>query len=798
MNSALVWTYPTLVDEADPIMRAHSLAAILLILTGCTSDWDSTRATSIAASGRPNAAERASALGASSAGMAAPRAFASLPDRGSLIAYEQGRKPRSSGAYKAYPVLLSEEHALKAAHAGGQLSIPSPDGGTIRLAYERHVEHPDGNWTWIGRNADGTSAVLTFGEKAVFGSVSIPGDEPLRLTTSMGGAWLVAGDRNRLPKRDPGVRRGGESDYFVPPKMAASNALSASLAPPVRHLTAAAAPVSAAAAAAAATTIDVAIGYTNGYAAALGGTSQAITRLNNLIEVTNQAYANSGINAQVKLVTTVAVNFQDDTDNGNALEKLSGYTNNGPTTPDPAFAGLRAAREAYGADLVALVRDFRTPQNNGCGIAWLIGSGGEPVTQEDAPFGYSVVSDGSDVDEGDGSTYFCRDESLAHEMGHNMGQAHNREDSTSAGAHPYSYGYRESTTNGFYTVMAYRLGNSSQTAIRYFANPSIQFSGRPTGVAGSADNALSMNQTMPIIAAFRASVGPVSKASKDVDGDGKSDVLWYQPTSRILAYWIMNGASVGRSYGQNLPAGYTLIANGDYDADGHADVVIKGQNGEMTLWRGDGNAFSASTISSGYPNSWNILGSPDVDGDGKSDLLWYQATSRTLAYWIMNASNVVRSSGQPLPAGYAVVANGDYYGDGRADVLLQGPYGDLHMWNGNGSNFGGPHVSDYPASWLIIGSPDVDGDGKSDVLWYQPSSRTLAYWIMSGANVVRAYGQPLPSGYTVVAIGDYYGDGRADVLLRGPYGDLHMWNGNGSTFGGPHVSDYPVSWEALP
>src|SRR3546814_14789314 len=75
---------------------------------------------------------------------------------------------------------------------------------------------------------------------------------------------------------------------------------------------------------------------------------------------------------------------------------------------------------------------------------------------------YSVVSDGTDLDEGDDNTYFCREETLAHDLGHNMGQAHNDEDSDTTGVHAYSYGYRETSSIGFYTVLAYPQADGSQ------------------------------------------------------------------------------------------------------------------------------------------------------------------------------------------------------------------------------------------------------------------------------------------------------------------------------------------------
>src|SRR3546814_12622369 len=94
--------------------------------------------------------------------------FASLPDRGELLAYEQVRQVKHKGAYTAYPVAISEAHALRAMQSG-EIVVNAPNGEPIRLKYERHEESPDGNWTWIGSNADGASAGITFGEKAVFG-----------------------------------------------------------------------------------------------------------------------------------------------------------------------------------------------------------------------------------------------------------------------------------------------------------------------------------------------------------------------------------------------------------------------------------------------------------------------------------------------------------------------------------------------------------------------------------------------------------------------------------------------------
>src|SRR5690606_12536029 len=144
--------------------------------------------------------------------------------------------------------------------------------------------------------------------------------------------------------------------------------------------------------------------------------------------------------------------------------------------------------------------------------------------------------DGDDVGN-DGQTYMCSDKSLAHELGHLMGQAHNQADSQYPGTHAYSYGYRESSSSGFFTIMAYPQANSSQFEIAYFANPSVSYGGRPTGVANQSDNVRSMNQTMPIVAQFRATVVPLSNVRSDLDGDGKSDILWRNFSNGRNLYW---------------------------------------------------------------------------------------------------------------------------------------------------------------------------------------------------------------------------------------------------------------------
>jgi len=775
-------------------MRIYLTAAVLLgLLAGCSSDQGpSGNKTSAAASG---ALQGKAVL--PFAARSTISSFASLPDRGELLAYEQGRKTKHSGAYTAYPISISEAHALHAIQSG-EMVVKAPNGELIRLKYKSHVESPDGNWSWIGTNADGVDAILTFGEKAVFGTIPQGKTDTLRLTMNVGQSWLVQTDRTKLAGLDGASRRQG-SDQFIPPKVAAGSRAASAASMRAEPLTANAAASTA--------VVDVLLGYTNGFATQLGGASQAVTRLNNLMAITNQAYLNSGINLRVRLVGTLQVNYADNTDNGDALEKLTGYSSGGgggSIPPDPAFNALRAKRDELGADLVSLVRPFRTPENNGCGIAWLIGGDQSGISAGDAPFGYSVVSDGDDHDEGDDHDYFCRDETLAHEMGHNMGQAHNVEDSDSSGVHAYSYGYRESSTDGFYTVMAYPLTDGNQFGIAYFANPAVKYSNRVTGVANASDNVRSMNQTMPIVATFRATIVPTGiYVRNDVDGNGASDLLWQNPGIRQFAFWRMTSASIASTKTfTDITSGYTIAATGDFNHDGRADVVWNNASQrQLYIWFATvSGGFNAKYVSS-YPAGWNIVGAGDVDADGKSDILWQNVGAKQFAYWRMNGDQVAGTKTfMDITPGYLVAAIGDFNGDGRVDVLWgNASQRQLYIWFATATGgFSSKYVSSYPAGWSVVGAGDVTGDGRADIFWQNVGAGQFAYWSMNGAAHIGSRTFSATSGYVVAATGDYNGDGLIDLLWgNASQRQLYIWFAASGGYTSSYVSSYPAGWQVF-
>ncbi len=766
-----------------------------LAIAGCAADRQDAELSSPAK--QPVAARTPLSAAVQSAAHRA--VFASLPDRGMLLAYPAMRETVRRGAYTYHAVELSEAHALNAAAPGRSIRVATPSGEVLDLAYQRHEESIDGNWSWVGRTANGLDAVITFGEKAVFGRIAQRDAAPLRLTMSAGRSWLVETDSSKVFDGDAMSDDAGD-DVLIPPSVAAA----------VQARKAAAAAAEPGTKAGPADTVDVALGYTPGLVTRLGGTSQTSTRLANLIAITNQAYVNSLVTPRVRLVHTLQVSYTDSSSNDTALEALSGYacTTSGCSaqTVPAELVPLRTARDQYGADLVSLVRPLLAPQHGGCGIAWLLGGGGFTIDNTDAPFGYSVVSDGSDEDETDGRTYNCRDEALAHELGHNMGQQHNVEDSGGdSGTHTYSYGYREASTTGFYTVMAYRLNNSSQFSINYFGNPSVNYADttRPTGTA-TANNAASLNLSMPLVAQFRASVVPfATTAHNDLNANGASDLLWFNTTTNQLAFWLMNNTATVSTGLFTVPSIFRVVATGDLDGDGRTDLIWRDTaSNNYYYWRSRGDGQFDTGLIAGVPAGWLIERTGDISGDGRTDIIWRNAGAGLYALWFMSGVNTIgQSSVFSVPSEYAIVATGDLDGDARSDVIWSNAsINQLYAWRSRGdATWDYLSLGGYAAGWQVVDTGDISGDGRSDIVWENTGAGLFAHWFMNGATTTSAGAFSIGTTARVSTIGDYNADGRADIVVRNGGTGVALWRslGNGSYDPAASMGGAPAEWSII-
>ncbi|MFT5233046.1 MAG: hypothetical protein ACI9UQ_001075 [Candidatus Krumholzibacteriia bacterium] len=235
---------------------------------------------------------------------------------------------------------------------------------------------------------------------------------------------------------------------------------------------------------------DVLIGYTDGAATAMGGVSFVEAEAQLSVDAANLAYVNSGIGSALRLVHVMNVDY-----NENAAFSYGDHLDALWIPNDGNMDAVLAMRETVGADFLSVLVNGRDllGEVRTCGIGYVMDAGN--VSQNFASAALSIIS----------VSCAATSWSFAHEVGHNRGCAHNREDAGVAGAYGYSYGYR---WTGFRSVMAY--DNSAMDFVRVpnFSNPSVTYNGVPTGSntgnADAAHNALTHANTNSVAAAFKS------------------------------------------------------------------------------------------------------------------------------------------------------------------------------------------------------------------------------------------------------------------------------------------------------
>ncbi len=206
---------------------------------------------------------------------------------------------------------------------------------------------------------------------------------------------------------------------------------------------------------------------------------------------------NSQVGASMRLVHSAQVDYDETQDDSvTHLVRL--------TEPEDGYMDeVHDWRDQYGADLVAI---FARVSDTG-GLAWLL-------TYQAGRPGYAF------------SLTRVQQAALAythiHEMGHNMGCHHHKDQSFQPGptiwndwpANTWSAGWRwTGDDEGHYcSVMTYTSGTYfpdgvDHVSVPYFSNPGVDYQGVPTGHAADGDNARTVREIKHVIAAYRAEVG---------------------------------------------------------------------------------------------------------------------------------------------------------------------------------------------------------------------------------------------------------------------------------------------------
>lgn len=215
--------------------------------------------------------------------------------------------------------------------------------------------------------------------------------------------------------------------------------------------------------------LRVLVAYTPRVAAAVQDID-AVVRL--AIDETNLSYTNSKVNFRAELAHTYQVSYQE---SGNQEADLRNFR----TTNDSLMDEIHGLRDTYKADVCVLLID----DPSFCGLA-------SAIYATDAT-AFAVVH------------YTCATGyySFAHEIGHLQGALHNPEaDPTNA---PFSYGHGfMNSAAGWRTIMSYDCP-AGCPRLPYWANPQVTYQSLVMGNSESCNDSRVLNETAPIITAFR-------------------------------------------------------------------------------------------------------------------------------------------------------------------------------------------------------------------------------------------------------------------------------------------------------
>jgi V8-like Glu-specific endopeptidase len=276
-----------------------------------------------------------------------------------------------------------------------------------------------------------------------------------------------------------------------------------------------------------------------------------------------------------------------------------------------------------------------------------------------------------------------------------------------------------------------------------------------TGAAGQFPSWTDLFGHVPFM---RPRIGATTRQweAHDFNADGKSDVLWHNPTTGEISAWLLDGGvnavnHIETNWTAAESTGWRAVGSGDFNNDGNSDVLWwHAPTGAVSMWLLDGAAQVLGTQDPGWRASeatgWKIVGTGDFNGDGNTDIVWWHGGSGEVNPWYLDGRGNVIGNGAfswraAASTNWKPVGTGDFNRDGAMDLLWHETVsGQISYWQMDyaGNVQAGPTLSWTTAEssgWKIVGTGDYNGDNKIDILWHHPTSGQLSVWYVDGATV---------------------------------------------------------------
>ena len=429
-----------------------------------------------------------------------------------------------------------------------------------------------------------------------------------------------------------------------------------------------------------------------------------------IVSQINLTLANSNVALTVELAGMDRVDYIE------AADETSGSMLNAVTTGAGDFARLLALRQVVKADLVMVMAHW--VYDNNCGRGWQLDSldNGTTSLAEAARFGISVIS----TDAGNCATV----RSAPHEIGHNLGAAHDRYVTPNAAPGPvsYNYGFADPAAR-VRDMMAYANECTAQgiRCIRLFiyADPDILHNGRPLGVPVTSPKAAAaarrIREIAPYVVQFRDTLrGSANMLAVTTTGQGA-----------VSGPAIDCGPSCSAEYAENASVTLTPRAAAGWRFAGWSGACT---GTPCTVTMNGGKTVAATFVPSlrlgGVASATSSLRFANTGATAGQVALYltHPGTGADLGRWTspVIAANAARDvamaeiektivPGAALPAAYAVTVEPDFAGTVQHVSSRGGALANLSTCDAGVT--GDPiHLAQVQASSTIVVAQSVRGN----------------------------------------------------------------------------------------
>ncbi len=267
---------------------------------------------------------------------------------------------------------------------------------------------------------------------------------------------------------------------------------------------------------------------------------------------------------------------------------------------------------------------------------------------------------------------------------------------------------------------------------------------------------------------------PANPAKSDINANNRSDVLFQFTGGDYQTGFWKDGTNNWQGQGVLHSKDWTLLGAHDMNGDGKADTVYVGNvtvNGVKGAYIGyydagidtDANWKNIGFLTNSDGIAWkNTVG--NLTGTySKNDIVWHAPSLGVLGVWTDGTGNWT-SLGSGFDSKWAIVGTGDFNGNGQEAVLMSHSGGNYYYAvdiYGNITPMGASN-----GGWEVRAIGDFYGDGKDDIIVFNKAYGLVDVWSDGSTSVDVNIGQLNANDWFVAGAGDYDGDGKDDLLVR--------------------------------